>query len=146
MHMRVTLGPKAEVSLSYEQRDELGGGVRIPVAGTINGRPFRTTSFRMGDFTGIAFRKEVQVAAGVAPGDEVELEISRDSAPRTVDPPAALAAALAGDPVARAAYDRLSFTHRREFTEWIAGAKQEATRERRLARSLELLREGKPPR
>jgi hypothetical protein len=146
VRLRVTLGPKADVPLSYEQREELGGGVRIPVAGTINGTPFRTTSFRMGDFTGIAFRKEVQRAAGVAPGDEVELDFSRDTAERTVTPPPALAAALAADPVAKAAYDRMSFTHRREYAEWIADAKQAATRQRRVARALELLREGKPPR
>lgn len=146
MRLRVVLGPKAEVPLSYEQRKELGGGVRIPVAGTVNGTRFRTTSFRMGDFTGIAFRKEVQRLAGVAPGDEIELEIARDTHERTVEPPPALATALAAHPEARAAYDRMSFTHRREFAEWIAEAKQGTTRDRRVARTLELLREGKPPR
>ncbi|MEP6696149.1 MAG: YdeI/OmpD-associated family protein [Pseudonocardiales bacterium] len=144
MRLRVTLSAKAEVPLSFEQREELGGGVRIPVTGTVNGTPFRTTSFRMGDFTGIAFRREIQRAAGVAPGDEVELEISRDTAPRTVEPPAALAAALAGDPVAKAAFDRMSYTHRREYADWITAAKQEVTRNRRVARALELLRAGKP--
>ncbi|PZS30740.1 MAG: 2-isopropylmalate synthase [Pseudonocardiales bacterium] len=146
MRLKATLSSKAEVPLSFEQREELGGGVRIPIAGTINGTPFRTTSFRMGDFTGIAFRKETQRAAGVAPGDEIDLEISRDTAERTVEPPPALAAAFGTDPAAKAAFDRMSFTHRREYAEWIADAKQEATRKKRVARALELLRAGKPAR
>jgi Bacteriocin-protection, YdeI or OmpD-Associated/Domain of unknown function (DUF1905) len=146
MRLRVTLSSKAEVPLTFEQREELGGGVRIPIAGTVNGTPFRTTSFRMGDFTGIAFREEFQRAAGVSPSDEVDLEINRDTAERTVEPPPALAVALAADPAAQAAFDRMSYTHRREYAEWIADAKQEATRARRVARALELLRAGKPVR
>ncbi len=146
MQLRVTLGANAQVPLSYEQREELGGGVRIPIAGTLNGAPFRTTSFRMGDFTGIAFRKEVQQAAGVAPGDEVEIEISRDTAERKVEPPPALAVALERDPIAKTAYDAMSYTHRREYAEWIAAAKQDETRDRRVVKALELLRQGKPPR
>ena len=146
LRLRVTLGAKAEVPLSYEERQQLGGGVRIPIAGRINGVDFRTTSFRMGDFTGIAFRKELQEAAGVEPGDEVELVLARDTAERLVDVPAPLAAALDGDPAAKAAYEAMSYTHRREYAEWIDEAKKDDTRERRVARALELLREGKPPR
>ena len=144
MRLRVRLGPNGQVPLNYEQRAELGGGVRIAIAGTINGTPFRTTSFRMGDFTGIAFRKEVQLAAGAAPGAEVDLEIHRDTAPRAVPAPPTLAAALAGDPVARAAYDAMSGSHRREYAEWVAEGDKDETRQRRVARALELLRAGKP--
>ncbi len=86
MRLQVLLGPNGQVPLTYEQREKLGGGVRIPLTGTINGAPFRTTSFRLGDFTGIAFPKEVQRAAGVSAGDEVDVEIRRDTAPRAVDP------------------------------------------------------------
>jgi len=85
MRLRVRLGPQGQVPLTYEQRAELGGGVRIPLFGTINGTAFRTTSFRMGDFTGIAFRKQVQRAAGAEPGDEVDLEILRDTTPRRAE-------------------------------------------------------------
>ncbi|MGB9378733.1 MAG: YdeI/OmpD-associated family protein [Mycobacteriales bacterium] len=144
MHLRVRLGQQGQVELSHEQRAELGGGVRIPVAGTINGAAFRTTSFRMGDFTGIAFRKQIQLAAGAAPGDEVDLEIERDTAPRLVEVPAELAKALADDATARAAFDGMSFTHRREYAEWIAGARKDETRERRLAKALTMLRAGQP--
>ena len=144
MQLRARLGPNGQVRLSYEQRQELGGGVRIPLTGTVNGTPFRTTSFRLGDFTGIALSKDVQRAAGVSPGEEVDLEISRDTSPRTVELPPALAAALAGDPVARAAYDALPPPHRREYAEWVAGAATEEVRERRVAKTLELLRPRRP--
>ena len=145
MHVRARLGPNGQVSLSYEHRAELGGGVRLAMAGTINGTPFRTTSFRMGDFTGIAIRKEVQVAAGVSPGDEVDLEIRLDTAPRTVDPPPALAAALAEDALAQAAFSAMSYTHQRECAEWVAAAKKGDIRDRRVAKALELLHTGQAP-
>lgn len=139
MRLEVVLGPKAEVALSDEQRELLGGGVRIPVAGSINGTAFRTTVFRMGGFTGIAFRQALQQAAGVAPGDAVVLELERDTEKRTVEEPADLAAALGADPAARAAFDRLSFTKRREYAEWVAGAKRPETRERRVGQTVERL-------
>ena len=144
MRLRVRLGPQGQVPLSYEQRAELGGGVRIPLAGTLNDAPFRTTSFRMGDFTGIAFRKQVLMDAGVAPGDEVDVEILRDTAPRTVVPPTELEAALAADALAEAAYDAMSYPRRREYAEWVGAAKKDGTREKRVARVLEMLRAGTP--
>jgi uncharacterized protein YdeI (YjbR/CyaY-like superfamily) len=58
--------------------------------------------------------------------------------------PEALAAALAKHPKARAAFDAFSPSHRREYAEWIAEAKQAATRDRRVATAIEWLAEGKP--
>lgn len=142
MRLEVVLGPKAEVPLSDAQRADLGGGVRIPVVGSINGTPFRTTVFRMHGFTGIAFRKELQQAAGVFPGDSVVLELERDTEERTIEEPAELAAALDADPVARNAFDKLSFTHRREYAEWVAEAKRPRTRDRRVAQTVERLNAG----
>lgn len=137
MRLQVVLGSKAEVPLSADQLAELGGGVRIPIAGTINGTAFRTTAFRMGSFTGIAFRKALQQAAGVAPGDSVVLELERDTEERTGEEPTGLAAALDAIPVARSAFDKLSFTHRREYAEWVAAAKRSETRQRRVAQTVE---------
>ena len=73
----------------------------------------------------------------------MEIEIERDDAPREVEVPEALATALAGDPEAQARFDKLAFTHRKEFARWIAEAKQDATRERRGAQALTMLREGR---
>lgn len=64
-------------------------------------------------------------------------------APRDVEVPEALSAALAGDPVAKETYDALAYTHRKEFARWIAEAKKAETRGRRVAQALEMLREGR---
>jgi uncharacterized protein YdeI (YjbR/CyaY-like superfamily) len=85
----------------------------------------------------------VRDAAGVQAGDTVEVELELDTAPREVETPAALADALALDPQARVAYDGLAYTHRKEFARWIAEAKREETRRSRVAKALEMLREGK---
>jgi uncharacterized protein YdeI (YjbR/CyaY-like superfamily) len=80
---------------------------------------------------------------GVAAGDAVVIELEADDQPRTVDPPPDLAGALAADPEARAAFDGLSFTHQREYSEWVAGAKRETTRRRRVDQAVQMLRDGR---
>ena len=65
------------------------------------------------------------------------------TAPRQVEVPEALAAALAADPHVRASFDQMAFTHRKEYARWIADAKQEETRQRRVRQALEMIRVGK---
>ena len=81
----------------------------------------------------------------VGRGDTVEVILERDTEARTVEVPADLLAALDGDPAARAAFDRLPPSHRREYAEWVDGAKRPETRLRRIARSLEMLAAGTTP-
>jgi hypothetical protein len=95
-----------------------------------------------GGRTYLGLRVEIRAAAGIEVGDPVEVVLEHDDAPREVAVPAALDAALDGDAAARAVYDALAFTHRREYAEWIASAKREETRERRVARALEMLHAG----
>jgi hypothetical protein len=119
------------------------GGARAPVAGTVNGTPFRGRLMVYAGVTYLGFRKEIRDAAGgIEQGDEVELVIERDDAPREVDVPAALASALEEDPEAKGVFDSLAFTHRKEYAQWIAEAKREETRARRVERALAMLREG----
>jgi uncharacterized protein YdeI (YjbR/CyaY-like superfamily) len=75
-------------------------------------------------------------------GDRFDVTVAPDHEPRTVEVPGDLAAALAGDAEAAAAFDRLSFTHRREYVTWIEEAKRTETRSRRVAGTLERLRDG----
>lgn len=65
---------------------------------------------------------------------QVAVELVLDAEERTVEVPPALAAALAADPAAKAIFDGLAYTHRKEFARWIAEAKKEETRERRVAK------------
>ena len=119
------------------------GKARAPVTGTINGQPFRSTVAVYGGRSYLPVRKSLRDAAGVAAGDAVVVELEADDQPRTVDPPPDLAAALAGDPEARAAFDGLSFTHQREYAEWVAEAERESTRRRRVDQAVEMLRDGR---
>jgi hypothetical protein len=119
------------------------GAKRFPVTATVNGFTWRTSVVRMGGGFLVGLSRAVRESAGVEAGDTVEVTLELDTAPREVEVPEALADALAGDPKARVAYDGLAYTHRKEFARWVAEAKREETRERRVAQALELLREGR---
>lgn len=137
-------GPAAAVVLDEDQVAAVGEGAkRFPVTATVNGYTWRTTVVRMsGEFL-LGLSREVRDAAGVQAGDEVEVSLELDKAPREVEVPGALAVALAGDPQAGASFERLAFTHRKEFARWIAEAKREETRERRVQQAVEMIRAGK---
>ena len=119
------------------------GKARAPVRGTINGQPFRSTVAVYGGRSYLPVKRALREAAGVEAGDTVVIELEADDQPRTVDPPPALAAALAADPEARAAFDGLSFTHQREYAAWVTEAKREATRGRRVSQTLQMLKDGR---
>jgi hypothetical protein len=119
------------------------GEARAPVAGTVNGHPFRGRLMVYGGVTYLGLRKEIREAAGgIEEGDDIEVAIERDDAPREVEIPPALATALEGDPDARATFESLAFTHRKEYAAWIAEAKREETRARRVKKALEMLHTG----
>ena len=118
------------------------GKARPPVRGTVNGYPFRSTVAVYGGRSFLGFRREIREAAGFGDGDLLSVVIELDEEPRTVEVPPELDAALAGDTEARDAYDRLSYTHRREYAEWVSGAKREETRRTRIARAVAMLRDG----
>ncbi len=123
---------------------EAFGGKRAPVRGTINGLAFRTTVIAMGGGSWLGFRQDQQRAAGVTWGDTVHIEVERDDEPREVEVPEDLAAALAADPEAKARFDALSFTHRRERAGFVAEAKRPETRARRIEETLQVLRRPRP--
>ena len=117
----------------------LFGAKRPPVRGTINGTPFRSTIAVYGGRYLLGLNREVRDAAGgVGAGDTVVIELERDDEERTVEVPDDLRAALDADLLAF--FDSLSFTHRREYVEWIEEAKREETRRRRVEKAVELLR------
>ena len=136
-------GPAAAVVLDDAQVADVGEGARrFPVAATVNGYTWRTSVARMkGEFV-VGLSREVRQNAGVEAGDEVEVMLELDRAPREVEVPAALAAALAADPQAGAVFERLAFTHRKEYARWVAEAKREETRQRRVEQALEMIRAG----
>jgi hypothetical protein len=144
LHISATLvprGPAAAFILDDEQVATVGEGAkRFPVVATINGHPFRLSVARMGGEFLLGLRREVREQAGVEAGDVVDLRLELDSAPREVEVPPALATALAADLGAKARFDGLAFTHRKEFARWVEEAKREETRERRVEQALEMIR------
>jgi uncharacterized protein YdeI (YjbR/CyaY-like superfamily) len=119
------------------------GAKRFPVVATVNGYTWQTTVTRMrGEFL-VGLNREVREAAGVEAGDRVAAAVELDNAPREVEVPDVLAAALAGDATARAAFEGLAYTHRKEYARWVSEAKREETRLRRVDQALEMLRAGK---
>ncbi len=139
----VPRGPAAAVVLDDDQVAAIGEGAkRFPVRATVNGYTWRTTVTRMrGEFL-LGLNRAVRESAGVEAGDKVEVAIELDTDPREVEIPQALARALSDDPDAQAAFERLAFTHRKEYARWVAEAKREETRDRRVARALQMLNEG----
>jgi hypothetical protein len=116
------------------------GRARPPVWVTIGGHTYRSTIAVYGGRYFLPLNRQNREAAGVAAGERISVELEADTEERTVDVPDDLRAALEGDDEARAAFDSLSYSHRKEYAEWVAEAKREETRTRRIAETLERLR------
>jgi hypothetical protein len=137
-------GPAAAVVLDEIQVATVGEGAkRFPVVATVNGYTWRSSVSRMGGEFLLGLNREVRDGAGVQAGDEAEVIIELDEAPREVDVPADLAAALAVDPQAAASFERMAFTHRKEYCRWIDDAKRAETRLRRVTQAVEMIKAGK---
>jgi Bacteriocin-protection, YdeI or OmpD-Associated/Domain of unknown function (DUF1905) len=133
-------GHAAAVVLDDEHVEQIGeASKRFPVQATMNGYTWRTTVARMGGEFLLGLNKAVRDAVDAQAGDSVDVSIELDSAPREVEIPDALASALAMDPAAKAAFDALSFTNRKEYARAVAEAKRPETRDRRVAQTLEKL-------
>jgi hypothetical protein len=117
------------------------GTARPKVRVTVRGVELRTTVSVYGGRSYVGFRKEIQNAAGIAIGDRIRVRIEPDEAQREVKVPGDLAAPFR-DRVAKAAFDALAFTNRKEYAQWVASAKRPETRERRLRTAIEMLRAG----
>jgi bifunctional DNA-binding transcriptional regulator/antitoxin component of YhaV-PrlF toxin-antitoxin module len=121
----------------------LGAGKRPPVYVTINGYTYRSTVAPMGGEFWLPVSAEVRERSGVAAGDEVEVEVRLDSEPREVTIPPDFAEALAADADAQRFFDGLSYSNKRRLVLQIEGAKAAETRQRRIAKTVDALREGR---
>jgi hypothetical protein len=119
----------------------LGGLKQMRVFGTLNGVAYRSSTMPYGGrglFMGV--HKATREAAGAAFGDVVEVEVTRDDAPRILELAPELEAGFAAEPALRERFDALSFSRRRELAEPISQAKRPETRARRLEDALARLR------
>ncbi len=147
MRFRATieLGGKTATGIRVpaEVIESLGAGKRPPVSVTIKGHTYRSTIAVMGGAYMLSVSSENRESAGVAAGDEVDIDIEVDHEPREVTVPADLADALACEEEAKRFFDGLSYTQQLLYVTWIESAKKAETRERRVTEAVAKLRDGK---
>jgi len=147
MRFRATLETEGKtatgINVPAEVVEALGAGKRPRVKVTINGHTYRSSVAVLGGRYMVGVSAENRAAAHVEGGDNLDVELELDTAPREVTVPPDLAAALAAEPVAQAAFDALSYSNKSWHVLQIEGAKSDETRQRRVARSIEALAAGK---
>jgi hypothetical protein len=146
LRLRATLEPRGAagaIVLTDDQVDGLGGGKTPPVQVAVNGVTAQARVARMSGENLLGFSKKLRSELGVEIGQSVEVVIALDAGPRTVQVPPALADAFARDAEAKAAFEALAPSHRKEFARWVAEAKRDQTRQSRVEQTLQRLREGR---
>ncbi|HXM53640.1 MAG TPA: YdeI/OmpD-associated family protein [Candidatus Binatus sp.] len=122
---------------------KLGSSKKPAVSVTIKGYTYRSTVASMGGRFMLPVSAEVREAAGVAANDKVDVDVELDTAPREVTVPADLARALSREPAAKRFFEGLNFSNKQRIVIAIESAKTPETRERRIAKSVSSLREGR---
>jgi hypothetical protein len=144
---RTTILQTGKTTLGFEVPasavEALGVGKRPPVTVTVNGYSYRNTVAVLGGRYMIGVSAEHRGPAGVTGGEEVDVELELDTAPRVLTVPDDLATALDAEPAARRTFDGLSYSNRSWHTLQVDGAKTPETRARRIERSVAALREGR---
>jgi hypothetical protein len=147
MRFHTTIAQTGKTTTGIVVPDEiveaLGSGKRPPVTVTVNGYTYRSSVATMGGRNMVSLSAQHRAGAGVAGGDEVDVDIELDTAPREVTVPDDLAAALDAEPEARRTFDGLSYSNRSWHVLQVEGAKTDATRQRRIAKSVGILKEGR---
>jgi hypothetical protein len=144
MRFRATLELHGKTATGFQVPPEivtaLGSSKRPAVRVSIGPHTYRSTVAAMNGVYLLPLSAENRTAAGISAGDEVDVKVELDDQPRTVTVPADLAAALAAEPDAQRAFDALAFTHKKEHCRAIEDAKKPETRQRRLEKTMSMLR------
>jgi hypothetical protein len=147
MRFRTTIQQSGKTATGIQVPDEvveaLGSGRRPAVKVTINGYTYRNTVAVIGGVYMVGVSAEHRAGAGVEGGDEVDVDVELDTAPREVAVPADFAAALDAEPNARRTFDGLSYSNKSWHVLQVTGAKTDDTRQRRIAKSVDLLKQGR---
>lgn len=147
MRFRATIQLNGKTATGIHVPDEvvagLGAGKRPAVYVAINGYTYRSTVAPMGGDYMLPVSAEVRESAGVAAGDEVDVDVELDVSPREVNVPQDFTEALDGDAEAKRFFDGLSYSNKRRFVLSIEEAKTPETRQRRIAKAIGTLHEGR---
>lgn len=120
-----------------------GTKARVPVRGTINDHPFRSSLSNMGSGHMMAVNAQLRSGGKCKAGDIVDVVLERDREERVVEVPADIKKIIASNKTAQATWDSLSFTHKKEWVRAIQEAKKEETRQSRIKKMMEALKAGK---
>jgi hypothetical protein len=135
-------GGGAYVLFPFDVEREFGTKGKVPVQARFNGVPYAGTLIKYGNPVHVLpMLKAIREQIGTAPGDTVDVELWKDEKPRVIEVPADFKQAMKEQGV-MPLFDRLSFTHRKEYCRWIAEAKKDETRMRRVEKAVELLAKG----
>jgi hypothetical protein len=116
---------------------------RVPVRGTVNGYPFRSSLCNMGNGHFMVVNKQMREGANCRAGDMVEVVLERDREARVVEVPGYIKKEIASSKTAQATWDSLSFTHKKEWVRAIEEAKKDETRQSRIKKMMQVLKQGK---
>ncbi|HEX6270807.1 MAG TPA: YdeI/OmpD-associated family protein [Anaerolineales bacterium] len=119
------------------------GSKRLKIKAMIEGVPYRGVLARMGgEHHILIILKEIREKIGKTFGDEVTVTVEPDTEPRVIEVPTELKQAFKTEKEAKAFFDKLSYTHQREYVMWINEAKREETRQKRIVKTIEMLKKG----
>src|SRR5580692_11820758 len=135
-------GGGAYVLFPYDTEKEFGSKGKVPVKATFNGVPYSGSLIKYGDPLHIlGMLKAIRTETGKGPGDTIEVVVWKDEEIRTVDVPAQFKNLMKKEGLIPV-FEKLSYTHRKEYCRWITEAKKEETRLKRLEKAIEMLKQG----
>ena len=133
------------LEIPFSVTEVFGRKGQVPVRATINGFTFRSSLMPRAGVHILGVGKDILAAAGAATGDTVKVDLAFDDAPRTVEIPDDFQATLADVPEQAEAFKALSYSHKKEYVDWIESAKRPETRRSRIHKAIEMLAAKKTP-
>jgi hypothetical protein len=132
-------GGGAYVTIPFDV-EQVFGKKRLKVKATIDGEPYRGSLVRMGTpHHMLIILKQIRQKIGKTFGEQVTVEIEEDLEPRQVELPLDLQQAFQANPEARQVFDRLSYSHQKEYARWVSEARRPETRQKRIQQTMEML-------
>ena len=131
------------LNIPAQVSNTFGSKGQVRVKGTINGYPFQSTALPMGDGTHyLVVAKDIREHIAVSPGDTVKVTMQLDPGQRVVQIPDDLLQALLSQPEAKERFEKMPYSHQKEYVSWITSAKRVETRQRRIEQAIALILQG----
>jgi len=136
-------GAGAFVAFPFDLRETFGTAGQVKIKCEFDGAPYRGSIVNMGSGPCIGILKSIREQIGKQAGDTVHVRLWKDEEPRVIEVPEDLLTALKSVPEVYGSFEKLSYSHKREYVQWITEAKKEETRKARIEKTIEMLKQGK---